>query len=127
MVKIVNYNKRKSQDRKPFFILTVQGGIEMVRSQNTGDLFATAKKATIPSTFDEDSCNTLVVDDKPGMIIKPQCDPFEYTIKDTGEIIILSHKYAYVLKEDSEVKSNLENVKNKKSSFSLNGILKATV
>jgi len=43
-----------------------------------------------------------------GKVIKQQCEPYEYTIKETGEIIELSHKYVYVTEEDTQDHLNLE-------------------
>ncbi|WP_300565473.1 hypothetical protein [Flavobacterium sp.] len=95
MVRIVNYQKRLKEDGKEFFILELQSGIELVLSQKTGQYYATAKKANISSTFDEETCKALIGTDMPGNITKTDSAPYEYTIKDTGEIIILTHRYVY--------------------------------
>jgi hypothetical protein len=52
MVKIVNYQKRTTEDGKDFFVLELQGGIEVVKSQETGKLYMTARKASMSCTFD---------------------------------------------------------------------------
>lgn len=95
MVRIINYIQRTSEEGKPFFVLEVQGGIEMVKSQKTGQFYATARKASITSTFDEVTCKALVGTEMPGSIIKAECEPYEYAIRDTGEIIMLSHRFVY--------------------------------
>ena len=100
MVRIVNYLKRVAEDGKEFFVLELQGGIEMVKSQNTGKFYVTARKATISSTFDEGTCKALVGTDLPGRVEKINCEPYEYIIKDTGEVITLAHRFEY-LQEDS--------------------------
>lgn len=95
MVKIVNYVKRQTEDGKVFFVLELQSGMVMVRSQKTGLYYATAKKASITSTFDEETCKTLIGTEIEGKILKVVSEPYQYTIKETGEILTLTHKYAY--------------------------------
>ena len=95
MVRIINYIKRETED-KTFFVLELQGGIEMVISKSTGKYYATAKKAFISSTFDEETCKALVGTEMSGSISKQECEPYEYTIKDTGEIIVLAHTYVFI-------------------------------
>ncbi|WP_312090994.1 hypothetical protein [Chryseobacterium sp.] len=98
MVRIINY-KRRVAENKEFFVLEVSGGIEMVLSKTTGMYYATSKKSTITSTFDEETCKSLIGSEFPGSIVKEECDPYEYTIQDTGEIITLSHRYVYRAEE----------------------------
>jgi len=95
MVRIINYVERTSEEGKKFFVLEVQGGIEMVRSQQTGSFYATARRASITSTFDEVTCKALIGMEMPGSINKVVSEPYEYTIRDTGEIITLNHKFMY--------------------------------
>ena len=87
MVTISGYNERINKEGKPFYALTVQGGLEMVLSEETGRYYATAKQASVTSTFDEKTCQGLVGTKLPGKISRVKCDPFEYTIRETGEII----------------------------------------
>ena len=50
MVRIINYKKRMAEDGREFFALEISGGIEMVKSKETGLYYATAKKATVSTT-----------------------------------------------------------------------------
>ena len=102
MVRIINYKERVREDGEPFFVLELQGGIQMVKSQQTNKFYVTAKKTTIPSTFDEVTCNALIGTELPGTIEKVECDPYEYTIKDTGEVIQLDYRYEYSEEKKSE-------------------------
>lgn len=95
MVRIINYKKRNTEDGKEFFVLEISGGIEMVKSQSSNQFYATAKKAYISSTFDEDTCKALIGTEIQGNVIKEECEPYEYVNKDSGEILILSHRYVY--------------------------------
>ncbi|MFP3598441.1 hypothetical protein [Chryseobacterium sp. SIMBA_029] len=105
MVRIINYKKRQAENRE-FFVLEVSGGIEMVLSKTTGMYYATSKKATITSTFNEETCKSLVGSEFPGSIVKEECEPYEYTIQDTGEFITLSHRYVYRAEELTNSKVN---------------------
>lgn len=131
MVRISNYIKRTTEDGKDFFVLELQGGIEMVKSQETGKFYITARKTTISSTFDEATCQELIGTELPGKIEKVICESYEYTIKETGEVITLSHRFEYVEEGNQTAKvekSNLtiegfmENVP-VGNSFSTNGAL----
>ena len=115
MVKVVNYQKRVTEQGMEFFVLEVQGGVEMVKSQETNKFYLTARKALVPSTFDEMTCKALIGTDLPGVVGKVACEPYEYTIKDTGEIITLNHRYEYT--QESEVKPEVEMSKAKIEDF----------
>lgn len=103
MVTVINYKKRQAEDGREFFALEVQGGIEMVQSQ-TGNFYATARKSSITSTFDEMTCTDLIGTQIPGNIEKIECDPYQYTVKDTGDVIMLHHRYTYQPEGVSTVK-----------------------
>lgn len=96
MVRIINYKTRQKEDGTSFYLLEVQGGIEMVLSKATGQYYATAKKATISTTFDEETCKGLIGSEMSGKISKITTDPYQYTIKESGEEVTLNHKYIYL-------------------------------
>lgn len=100
MLTIVDYKVRESEDGDSFIALIVQGGVEMVKSKTTGKFYATARKASVPSTFRETVAETLIGSEIDGTIKKVDCEPYEYTIQETNEIIQLSHRYEYVSVED---------------------------
>ena len=101
MVRIINYKEREKEDGTSFYVLELQGGIELVQSKETGNFYATAKKAYIPSTFDEQTCAALIGTEMPGGITKEECDAFDYVIKETGEEITLNHRWVYTSEETS--------------------------
>jgi len=80
--------------------------VELVKSKETGNFYATAKKASISSTFDEMTCKSLIGQQIPGSIQRVDTDPFEFTVKETGEIITLSHRWTY-LKEGETVEEKV--------------------
>jgi hypothetical protein len=98
-VKIVDYKARISHDGKAFFALVLQGGIEIVKSAS-GNSYATAKTASMPTTFTEEVCKGLVGSELPGRIDKIEVEPYEFTVPDTGEVILLSHRFEYIEKEE---------------------------
>jgi hypothetical protein len=95
MVTISGYAERESKEGKKFYSLTLQGDMEMVLSEESGRFYATAKRASITSTFDEKTCQGLVGTKLPGKISRVKCDPFNFTVQDTGEVISLTHRWAY--------------------------------
>lgn len=125
MVTIINYKERQKEDGTTFFVLEVQGGIEMIKSKSTGNYYATAKKAYVPSTFDEAICQGLIGTQMDGTVQKQECEPFEYTVKETGEIIQLSHRYVYVPAD--EVENIPQETFKAENVFSQNGILEPSM
>ena len=131
MVRIVNYQKRTTEEGKQFFTLELQGGIEIVKSQETGNSYMTARKASMSCTFDELTCQSLIGTELPGSVRKVECEEYEYTIKDTGEVITLSHRFEYVEQEapvqtTEKSKTTIEEFMNSAptgNSFSTNGQL----
>ena len=121
MVTIINFKERIKEDGTSFFVLELQGGIELAQSQKTGQFYATAKKAYIPSTFDESICKALIGTQMQGSIEKVECEPFEYTVQETGEIIILSHRYQYVQEGVSEKDTLPGTLTPNIDAFSMNG------
>ena len=68
----------------------------MVQSQETGKFYATAKKCFITSTFDEQTAEALVGREIPGRIERVECEEYDYTVPETGEVITLSHRWEYL-------------------------------
>lgn len=101
MVTIVDYSLKTNSEGKEFFALVLQGGIEMVKSRNTEKYYATSKKCLIPSTFDEQTCKSVVGEKLPGSIQKRPCEPFEYTVHETGEVIEMNYRWQYLPEGES--------------------------
>lgn len=96
MVTIVDYAVRTRSDGTQFFALVLQGGIELVKSKQTDRFYATVKKASIPSTFDEATCKASIGQQFPGTVQKQSCEPYTYTVKETGEMLELNYRWAYL-------------------------------
>ena len=107
MVKIVDFRTYQKEDGTEFCTLKVQGGIEAVKSKETGKMYLTAKVANMSCTFDEEICKSLIGTDLPGVIKKVEVEPFSYTVPVTGEIITLTHRYEYLSEEECIVQNNV--------------------
>lgn len=101
MVRIIDYKLRSSVDGDPFFALIVQGGIQLVKSHDSGNYYATAKKASLPCTFDEETCKSLLGQELDGTIERVECEPYEITVEETGELRMLDHRWVFVKTGDT--------------------------
>ncbi len=80
MVKVTGYKEFCREDGTTYFMLELQGGIEMVLGKN-GQYYASAKKAMLSSTFDEETCSSLVGTELQGEIIKEdRCKETSYKL-----------------------------------------------
>ena len=95
MVTIINYKSATNADGQEFYLLVVQGGVESVLSKESGRFYLTAKKATVSSTFDERTCESLIGTKMPGGVQKVEVDPYSFVVEETGEEITLNHRYEY--------------------------------
>ncbi len=95
MLKINEVAPRVNADGEQFFALILQDGLQLVKSKDTGNYYATAKSTSITSTFSEEVAKSMIGQEIPGTIQKVACESYEYTIKDTGEIVTLEHRWEY--------------------------------
>ena len=68
MITVVDYAIRQRKDGTSFIALILQGGLSLVQSRNTGNYYATVKRCSIPSTFDEETAKAMVGEQVPGSI-----------------------------------------------------------
>lgn len=106
MVTIVDYKAHQKENGEEFFTLIVQGGVEAVKSKETGRTYLTARKAHVASTFDENTCASLKGTNLPGEVKKVKTDPYDYTVPETGEIIELTHRYEYIDEVEETIREN---------------------
>lgn len=103
MVIVKNYHVREGEQGN-FISLELMGDIELVQSTNTGRYYATARRCFISSTFDEATAKMMVGKNVPGVIKRVPCEPYDYTIPETGEIVNLGYTWDYAPEETSPVK-----------------------
>lgn len=125
MVRIIGFKQREKENGTPFFILELQGGVEMIRSTETGQFYATAKKTYVTSTFDEQTCKALIGTEISGTIVKKEVEPYSYVVKETGEELILTHRWLFVpeSKEETKQEEAINQLMADTSLFSRNGQL----
>ena len=95
MVKIVDFKVRTNSSDESFCVLVVQGGVRPIVSKETGKVYLTNSRANVPTTFDEQTCKELIGEKLEGSIEKVDCEPYEYTVESSGEVIELSHRYEF--------------------------------
>ena len=115
--------KINSQSEKPFVLLEISGGLEMVQSQGTGKFYATMRKCRVPSTFNLDVAKMLIGTTIPGTVVRVEVDGYEYTVPSTGEVIKLAHSYAYQPEGSMELmgQTNVELLEDEKPTTSRRG------
>jgi hypothetical protein len=97
MVTVKNYAiRQRKEDGSEFIVLILQGGLSLVQSKETGNYYATVKQCSIPSTFDEETAKQMIGERVPGSVVRKQCEPYEWTNKETGEVLELSHRWVYL-------------------------------
>ena len=96
MVTIVDFRLNMNSDGEEFVSLILEGDLTIIQSSETGNFYATAKRSSITSTFNEDSAKKLIGRELPGQIIREECDPYTWVEPESGEEITLSHTYKFV-------------------------------
>ena len=103
MVTVTNYAIRQTNDDRIFVALELTGGVELVQSQSTGNFYATVRKCSIPSTFEENIAKMMIGQQIEGDIVRVEADPYDFVNKQTGEVMTLQHSFAYRPKGSIEV------------------------
>ena len=107
MVKIIDFKTYQNDDGEDYHALILQGGLESVRSQESGQIYFTARTARVSCTFNETMCKSLIGTDLPGKIQKEETEAYEYKIPNTDEVIELTHRFVYVSEEEIIIKENV--------------------
>lgn len=95
MVTIIATEKRVAASGKEFNVMILQGDIEVAVSKETGKPYLTARKTSIPCTFDESIAKTLIGSQLPGGIERVEVKPYEFVVPSTKKKIKLTHSYLY--------------------------------
>lgn len=96
MVTIIDVKTITTETGKQISMLVVEGGLVPLVSNKSGRIYFTMRKANISTTFDETTCKSLIGTELPGNVQKVECEPYEYTVKETGEIITLNYNWQYI-------------------------------
>ena len=104
MVTIIDVKQNQSKDGELFTSLVVQGELQLIKSEKTGNYYAAVNKVRIPSYLPLEVCKSLIGTTLPGSVERVQCEPYTYQNLETGEVVQLSHTYAYTpQKEESKM------------------------
>src|SRR5215475_6913281 len=95
MLTLTSLKKRTNSEGKEFLTLELQGGLEMIQSQNTGRFFAVVRKTVVTANFSEEVAKNLIGSQIPGKIVREECDPYEYRIPNSEETLLLMHRWSY--------------------------------
>jgi hypothetical protein len=95
MVTVTGFKTMKAKDGRDFTLLELQGGLEMCQSKETSRFYATVRRCSVSTTFDEVVAKSLIGTQMPGKIVRVECEPYEYAVENTGEIITLAHRWGY--------------------------------
>lgn len=95
MVHVVGYSLKTPKEGKPYVALELEGSIEMIQSQNTGRHYATVRRCVVSSTFDEHTAARMIGKEMAGTIERVPCEPYEFTIRETGEVTLMSYRWDY--------------------------------
>jgi len=96
MVEVKDFSVRTTKDGRQFVALILQGGLSLVQSRQSGNYYATVKKCSIPSTFDEATAKAMIGEKVPGTVQKKPCESYDFTNKETGEIMTLDYRWVYL-------------------------------
>ena len=112
MVTIIGIENKLNSKGENFIALVLQDGLQMVQSKSTGRFYATARKTSITSTFDEQTAKALIGTKMTGRIEKMSCEPYEYVVKETGEMVTLEHTWSYnpnpISMEENVIADNMQ-------------------
>ena len=102
MVTVSNYKLVTTNEGESYIRLILTGDISMVKSETTGNFYATTRRCSISATFDEATAKLMVGKSMPGSIIKEDCEPYLYEL-DGGETLELKHRWVYTEKTSEDL------------------------
>lgn len=109
MVKVISVKVSVNNEGKQFISLKLQGAVEAMQSLETGKFYLTARTCYVSTTFSLLESEGLIGLEIPGNVERVSAEPYQYTIKETGEVISLSHRYEFIpeTQADRRVRENV--------------------
>ena len=95
MVTITKLEERLNRKKEKFHVLILQGNVEVAISKTTGRPYLTARKTSIPVTFDKSLAEKMIGQELPGTIERIETEEYEFTIPGTKQKVKLSHRWQY--------------------------------
>lgn len=102
MVTIVGCKQIETAEGKVFTCIELQGDAKLVQSETTGKFYLSASKTRVTSSMPFEVCQMLLGQKLSGCVEKQSCEPYEYTNKETGEVLTLDYTYAYNPREKQQ-------------------------
>ncbi len=103
MVTISGYKVRENKEGNTFIALELNGSVELIQAEASGNWYATVRKCSMPSTLSEELAKLSVGQQMPGNIVRVACESYSYTVQRTGETISLGYRYGYQPEGSKEV------------------------
>lgn len=94
-VLVTDYFERNNSKGETFFVIQVSGGNEFITSKDTGKVYLSSKKATIPTSFSQQQCEAILGSEFTGQILKEQCEPYSF-FDDNGTEHTRDFRYVFV-------------------------------
>jgi len=102
MVQVTNYRKVETDEGDSYIRLILSGSLSLTKSEKTGNYYASVRRCSISSTFDETTAKLMIGQKLSGSIQKEECEAYQYVIPDTGEEITLTHRWVYSESSDED-------------------------
>ena len=96
MVTVIQVLQVENSEGETFVSLILQGGITMIQSKSSGKFYATSKRTRIAATFDYETAKHMIGEKIPGSIQKVPCEPYEYNVPNSEEVVTLDFTYQFV-------------------------------
>ena len=95
MVTITKHFQREDAEGNNYSMLELTGDMEILFSKASGRPYASARRCSMPATFPAEVCMSLLGKQIPGSIKKIECEAYDYTVPETGEVIHLEHRWSF--------------------------------
>ncbi|MEP5339446.1 MAG: hypothetical protein ABJL44_14380 [Algibacter sp.] len=95
MITVADYAKRTTKQGEDFYVLILQGGVEAVKSKKSGKMYFKTQKTSVPTTFNEATCQSVLGCQFSGTIERVACEPYDFKI-DEENTITLDFTWVYV-------------------------------
>lgn len=105
MVTITNYKSRENKKGEQFFVLELSGGLERIQGAN--GMYFTSRTCTVPTSFTESQCQSMIGLEVPGRIDKVECEPYSYLVPGTDDVKTLNYRYEYIDTSTEIVENNV--------------------
>lgn len=101
MVTVTNFKVVETDEGDTYVRLLLEGDLEMIKSDKTGNFYAHTKRCSISSTFNAIVAEKMIGRQLPGSIVKKEVEPYEFEID--GETLTLTHRWVYTNETPADI------------------------